>query len=162
MKNSCNLEHLTQEEREEYLEIINDFRQEFKNKIQDEIKNIREKLSKITAEILGVEFANVLNERKELLKTFKLSGKKLILYAKECGLTAELENLEKWSAQTKSVDNTKPEGTKLFAEVVQAVSAKNPAIAAEVRDIQLKLNNNSEQLVQIIKSKNVNNTLFNL
>ncbi|MBR3865064.1 MAG: hypothetical protein IKJ19_08160 [Clostridia bacterium] len=155
MKNSSYLEHLTQEEREEYLEIINDFKQEFKNKIQDEIKNVREKLSKSTAEILGVEFANLLNERKKLLKTFKSSAKRLLLCAKECGITAELENLEKWSAQAKKEENTKSEGTKLFDEVIQAVLVKNPSIANEVKDIQLELNKNSEQLVQIVKSKKV-------
>ena len=71
MKNSSYLDHLTQEERDEYLEIINELKKEFKNKIQEQIKKVREELSKNTAEILGVEFATLLNDRKDLLKTFK-------------------------------------------------------------------------------------------
>ena len=153
MKNNLCLDHLNKEDREEYLEIINELKQEFKNKIQNEIAKVRSELAKNTAEVLGVEFANLLNERKELLKIFKNAGKRLLTYAKECGLTTELEKLQNWSTQSKKEEKAKPEGTKLFDDVVKSVANKNPSLANEVSEIQLQINKNSEMLVQIVKSK---------
>ncbi len=153
MNNNLCLDHLSQEDREEYLEILNEFKQEFKNKIQAEITKVRDELAKKTAEILGVEFADLLNERKEMLKNFKSCGKKLLLYAKDCGLTVELENLKNWSAQSKKDDKEKNEGTKLFDEIIQSVANKNPSLSKEVKEIQLQLNKNGELLVQIVKNK---------
>ena len=153
MKNSDFLNHLSPDDREEYIEIINQFKQEFKKKIQDEIAKIRQELSKNTAEILGIEFATLLNERKKLLQNFKESSKKLLIYAKELKLSAQLEKLQNWSTQAQKDNSARTEGAKLFQDVVEEVANHNPSIADEVKKVQLLLTKNSEQLVSIVKSK---------
>ena len=153
MKNLTFLDHLSKEDREEYLEIINQFKQEFKKKIQDELSIIRKDLAKNTAEILGIEFAKLLNERKELLLNFKACGKKLLMVAKEYGFNTQLKNLQKWSEQVKKDNGAKTEGSELFQEVLNAVSDCNPALTEEVSKIQLQLSKNAELLAQIVKDK---------
>lgn len=153
MKDDTLLNNLTAEDKEEYLEITAQIKQEFKKKIQSEIEVVRKDLAEQTAHLLGVEFATLLNDRKNLLQVFKDSGKKLLLYAKECGLTAELKNLENWSMEAQKNEQTKSEGNKLFSDIIDLVALRNPTLATEVKNIQAELNKNNQLLLQAVKDK---------
>lgn len=142
-----------EEDNREYLEIVGNLKKEFKNKIKEEIESVQKKLSRQALDLLGAEFTLLLSERKALLDKFKVSGKKLLNYAKERGFISELTNLENWSSKQEKELDRKGEGSKLFEDIIKKVQIYNPALTEEVLKIQSELLSNNKQVSALVSEK---------
>lgn len=142
-----------EEDNREYLEIVGNLKKEFKNKIKEEIESVQKKLSRQALDLLGAEFTLLLSERKALLDKFKVSGKKLLNYAKERGFISELTNLENWSSKQEKEIDRKGEGSKLFEDIIKKVQIYNPALTEEVLKIQSELLSNNKQVSALVSEK---------
>ena len=107
-------------EKAEYQEITNQIKREFKEKMQDAINTEKRLMAKEAAELLGRDFADLVNERKQLIDQFSAQSRKVLTFAIQIGLKDKITELSQVikDKSSKITAETKKTATALFANVL--------------------------------------------
>ena len=142
-------------EKAEYQEITNQIKREFKEKMQDAINTEKRLMAKEAAELLGRDFADLVNERKQLIAQFSAQSRKVLTFAIQIGLKDKITELSQVikDKSGKTTAETKKTATALFANVLDMVEEHDEDMVEYLRSIERRLASNNKAMTDLVASR---------
>ena len=142
-------------EKAEYQEITNQIKREFKEKMQDAINTEKRLMAKEAAELLGRDFADLVNERKQLIDQFSAQSRKVLTFAIQIGLKDKISELSQVikDKSSKAAVETRKTATALFANLLDTVEEHDEEMVKHLRSIERRLTSNNKAMADLVASR---------
>ena len=140
-------------EKAEYQEILQRLKEEFKSKMKEVINQEKKAMAKEAAEILGRDFANLVDERKKLIEEFSVESRKVLTYAVKIGLKDRITALSNLTKDTDKNATQRGKATALFAQLVDEVQKYDENIVIPLKEVERKIAENNKKMTELVKQR---------
>lgn len=140
-------------EKAEYQEILQRLKEEFKSKMKEVINQEKKAMAKEAAEILGRDFANLVDERKKLIEEFSIESRKVLTYAVKIGLKDRITALTNLTKDTDKNATQRGKATALFAQLVDEVQKYDENIVNPLKEVERKIAENNKKMTELVKQR---------
>ena len=138
-------------EKAEYQEILQRLKEEFKSKMKEVINQEKKAMAKEAAEILGRDFANLVDERKKLIEEFSVESRKVLTYAVKIGLKDRITALSNLTKDSDKNATQRGKATALFAQLVDEVQKYDENIVIPLKEVERKIAENNKKMTELVK-----------